>query len=166
MQKTAVDLYAQLVETAKRYMWVREVGNNRGAMVDKFNTLLNDSVGHAWCASFVAFCIDEVERKFGVRSGIVKSEGVMDMWNKSRHVQAKFPAPGHIVCWKKKGTIFGHCGIVVEVDPKGEWFQTVEGNTYKDNDYEREGNGVFMKRRYLSGEFPGFSLQGFLDPWK
>jgi hypothetical protein len=162
---TGVNLNEALVDESRRWLFVREVGGaNRGPAVDRFCLALNDTIAHAWCAAFVAFCVKEIEEKFGVKSQLSLSEHVLTMWKQSEKYQSKFPQPGSIAIWKMAGTSSGHCGIVVEVDPKGETFKTIEGNTSDGTGLEREGDGVFLKTRRLN-TVGNFKLMGFLKPF-
>lgn len=153
----------RLASVALGFVGVREKGgDNRGEWVDRFNRALNESIGHAWCASFVAFCIRAVERERGATSPLRLSEHVMTLWrdNAAHRVAAGGHRVGDIAVWQKQGTGMGHCGIVVEC-PGGQQFVTVEGNTSDSSAVEREGDGVFRKRRRL-GPMGSMVLVGFL----
>jgi hypothetical protein len=163
---TAVDLMHELAEVSRKYLWVREVGNNGGEMVTKFQTAINADTGHAWCAAFVCFCIKEVESKFGVKSPLVLSEHVKTFWNQNPKRRSSVPIEGGVVVWVKKGTTLGHCGIVVDTGRKDECFVTIEGNTNgnEPSAVVREGQGVFLKTRH-NQDMGDFKLLGFLKPF-
>jgi hypothetical protein len=159
-----VDLYATLVDVAKKYIGTIEVGgDNKGACIELFQKALDGKAqGEPWCAAFVCYCIKEIFDIYGVKSPLTLSELVKDLWEKNPRAQKALPQPGYIACWKFKGTSLGHTGIVVS--KRNGSFETVEGNTGKAPGIEREGDGVYLRQRTLRGS-DNFILLGFLDPW-
>lgn len=158
------NLGQSLADEAQKWLWVRETAPNRGETVDRFCRALNESISHAWCGAFVAFCIKEIEARHSAKSGLTLSEHVLTMWNLNPLHRVSFPEVGAIAIWRRKGTISGHCGIVTEVDPKGEKFETIEGNTSAARGVDRDGDGVFKKPNNMTGNGQ-FRLLGFLRPF-
>lgn len=165
--KNAFDLHLALSNTAKVFLGVREVTANRGPMVESFQKAVDGKAsGEPWCAGFVAFCVKEVEKQFRAKASLSLSESCVLLWKKNKENQTQICKPGHIVVWQFGETQKGHCGIVAELDPTDPgYFFTVEGNTSDGKGINREGDGVFRKRRHRVSS-PGFHLLGFLDPWK
>jgi hypothetical protein len=151
LQKITEDVRQQVVQTAERYLGRHESGVNRGEWIDDLNRRVKAPLGSPWCASFACGCVLEVAARFTVTSKLLMSGSVRALWAANPKCRSQWPEPGYIACWGHKGTPSGHCGIVVDVDPKGDWFETIEGNTYDHGgrDIEREGDGVFRVRRAI-----------------
>lgn len=162
--KVLMEPSLELVEEVKKWVGVHEKGgDNRGPEVDMFNKTLNDTVSHAWCASFVAYCVRSVEKKTGIKTSVNLSEHVMTMWNSSTGRQVKIGGqrPGDIAVWNKVGTGSGHCGVVTRVIKSKEFIETVEGNTSDSSGVERNGQGIYTKQRRVK-QIGDMKLLGFL----
>jgi hypothetical protein len=166
-----------LIHEAKRWIGITEEGAaNHGQMVERFQKAVDGkSSGEPWCMAFVQFCLEAVDSEFAAcfspeqsSSKIFKSEHVLTTFNNSPSQQIAEAEPGSIVCWQMwngdRATTSGHTGIVVEV-LSGNIIRTVEGNTKdKDAKIEREGDGVFLRERFVSFQGP-MRVKGFLRPW-
>lgn len=157
---------------AMRWVGVTEKGgNNKGEVISMFQKTV-DKVASAepWCLCFAMYCIVMVDRACVYfyddldYSKIFKTEHCLTAWRKtSDELKTQESEPGTIVLWRKKGSTSGHAGIVIEVHDDGT-FTTVEGNTSSTvTGSQREGDGVFMKRR--SKSFGNFEILGFIKPW-
>lgn len=154
----AGDLGKAVIEIAKTQLHVRErpAGSNRGPEVDEYIELtgLTPSGGHAWCVCFIFFCFDRAARQLGRSNPMIRTAGVLDLWNKAgqksvpRVTQLKARNNPSLI---QPGQIFvidtdapgggGHAGLVEGV--VGGKLVTIEGNT-NDNG-SREGIGVFRR---------------------
>lgn len=129
--------------------------DNRGPMVDKYLKDVGLNPGYAWCQAFVYWCYDEAADKLHVANPVVKTAGVLKCWNETavqfKIIAAdvrKFPElilPGYQFIFDY-GKGQGHTGIIEYV--KDGYMHTIEGNTGGQG--EREGYGVFRKRRKIS----------------
>lgn len=162
-----------LARVAESYVGVIELGgDNRGPEVEEFQKSVNGKAeGQSWCMDFVQYCVEKAGAKFNWRPTLFKSEGVLEVWQKSRGcAQAQIPKRGLIAIWIMNGTQSGHCGIVISVSKDGTLFETVEGNTGPGKDVIREGDGVYEKTRHLAArsnmERRGMRLLGFLDAFR
>jgi len=64
-----------------------------------------------------------------------------------------------------KPTSAGHVGIVVDVTSDGT-LVTIEGNTSSEESVQREGDGVWLKRRRNLNDPRGqMQVKGFLKIW-
>ena len=152
----------QLVDEALRWAGTTEEGgDNRGPSVEQFQRAVDGKAdGTAWCMAFVQYCLMKIGG-----SHLYKSEHCLTVWNKSPlEARTDKPRPGDIVIWRVKGTIMGHTGIVVGFGEPGQML-TVEGNTGVGGELEREGDGVFVKRRAITPLTGRFVVVGFLQPW-
>ena len=159
---------------AKRWLnFIEKGGNNKGEIVEMFQRAVdNKAEGEPWCASFTQYCIKQVDilakelmATNGRESEIFKSEHCWTMWvNSPPECKRNIPQFGFIAIWRHTMGTNGHCGIVVGVDSESQEFTTIEGNTSPNNrGSQREGDGVFMKKR---GSIIGdLQLIGFLNPW-
>lgn len=139
---------------------VIEEGDNRGRWVGLYQASVGIPPGSPWCAAFVRFRFEAAAQRLGVDlpadfpdSGWVPSYVA---WAK-RHglwlpvgVARENPSMvdvGDLACfWFTAKDRHAHIGIVVE-DGKPWGTYTVEGNTGPDAGVERDGDGVYRKRR-------------------
>lgn len=155
----------RLVEIAKSFVGTQEQGVNAGPVVQQFQKAVDGkALGEAWCMCFVQFCIKQVEKEFGIKSMIYKSEHCLTVWNSTlAGVRRMVPEPGRIMIMQRRQKAAGHAGIVSELrSPPAQEFYTIEGNTTSGKGIEREGDGVFEKRRLPDGNNL-FIIRGFLQ---
>ena len=150
-------------------------GNNRGAQVERFLASVHLSPGDPWCAAFVRHCLGKAAGFLGTElpAGFPDSGYVPDYgnWAKSQGAwitagQAAQgdhqPQRGDLICFyfEAKGRL-AHIGIVTGTYPGG--VTTVEGNTSDPAGVDRDGDGVYEKRRspYVLGARGGFIRLGF-----
>lgn len=140
---------------------VTEVGgDNKGPLVELFQSAVSRPAGQSWCLDFLQACIAYVEVETGALSPLPATELCMDLWNRSKVIMGTdTPWPGDIVIWQLGETIHGHTGLIVGMDSLR--FQTVEGNTSPAAGIERNGDGVFLKNRAKGGS-KTFKEVGFL----
>lgn len=115
-------------------------GSNRGPEVDLYLASVGINFAAAWCAAFVYWC----HQQAGI-SGVPKTGGVLDMWNKAADNRVTQPQPGDVVIFDYGGGK-GHTGIVEAVS--GDTLTTIEGNT--NDDGSREGYEVARRTRSAS----------------
>lgn len=144
-------------------------GNNDGAVVRMYQDVIGKPEKEPWCVSFVQWCVREVEQKFNDKTILYATESTQMLWHKTPQIaRVTLPEPGCIVVWTKfKGETplsIGHCGIVKEViDSK--WMLTIEGNTGSGDGIQREGDGVYLKRRLIHQGTGYMRTKGFLLPF-
>jgi len=169
-----------LIETAAQFIGVTESGVNKGPLIEMFQKEVDGkAAGEPWCVSFVQYCVREVDRRwlkeqFGktlAQTLLFKTESSRVLWERTPHVaRSDYGEVGDIQVWAKydaSGNItpFGHVGIVTDVLPNG-YVLTIEGNTGAGGSgVEREGDGVFVKRRPAMQNAGSMRTLGFLSPW-
>lgn len=165
-----------LVAEAKRWIGIQEQGgDNQGQMVKKFQKAVDGKAyGEPWCLSMVMFCIKAVDSLcqesmyWRSRAKVKNTEHCLTLWNalpkSQRHSK---PKVGRLVIWQHyrngKPTSSGHVGVVTKVID-GKYIMTVEGNTGSTTRVERNGDGVFEKRRTIKGS-RRMKVKGFADVW-
>lgn len=163
---------------AKRWQGVTEVGgDNKGQVVEMFQRIVGDANGESWCVSFVQYCIrlvdslnQEAQLSPIAKSTIPMTESVVQLWRTTPQALKGDAQPGRIVLWEHtkngSGTGLGHAGIVVGIGggTSGNDLITIEGNTSPSTQIEREGDGVYLKRR-PNGDLGSMKLLGFIKPW-
>jgi hypothetical protein len=166
-----VELAKLLTLEAQKWLGVVEKGGaNKGPEVEMFQKALDGkAAGEPWCAAFMMYCIEQVEKATGVKSRLFKSEHVLTLWNKSpADLRAAKPQVGSLVIWQNyrdgRPTISGHVGIVVE-HPKPNVIFTIEGNTGPEAGVNREGDGVYKKVRPFPSVSKNMQIKGFLKVW-
>ena len=96
----------------------------------------------AWCGMFVAWCADQA----GIPKSIIPKNGTTIPANFKVTVYSgkNFrPQPGDLF-FTKNGSGYSHVGIVYYLD--GDYFYTLEGNTYRN----QEPEGVYIHRRKIA----------------
>lgn len=168
---------------ALTYVGTREHGSNRGPEVEKFQKAIDGKAqGEAWCCAFVEYCVIEAASRFQLHQNLFKTEHCLTAWQKSpagskwiylpataqfqnvglTSVKRFEPQSGWIVIWQHGQSTNGHTGFVVKRE--GSSIITVEGNTGPDDKtVQREGDGVYQKRRALSGS-GDMHIVGFIEP--
>lgn len=154
--------HQRLVELARSFVGVHEAGHNKGAQVEAFQKAVDGRAQQEpWCMAFVQYCIMQVEKEFGIKTNLPRTEHVRTAWNKcsSEHKGDKCEE-GYIALYGKEDSTSGHTGIVTE-----KWynnvFTCVEGNTNMAG--SREGDGVYEKKR--KRKHGNLILLGFIDPF-
>lgn len=155
---------------AQKFVGAIETRANGGPMVEMFQKAVDGiSNGEPWCVSFAWFCIQTIDDLAVLLNGgaansvIYRTEWTIDLYNKSPYKYDN-AVPGRIVVWQNDiNKNRGHCGIVVDV--AGEDIMTVEGNTSAASGDQRDGDGVWKKKR-PGGNIPGFTRLGYLGPWE
>ena len=159
-------MISELVNVAEQYIGIKELGNNAGPEIVKFQMAVDGKAsGESWCMAFVQYCVMELEQKIGLRSNIFHSEHCLTVWNKSPNaLRRKDPELGYIVIWSHGVTGNGHTGIVSKIIDKDR-FETIEGNTSDSLHIERNGDGVYRKSR-LRNPIGEMKVVGFLAPFE
>jgi hypothetical protein len=157
LQTSLQPLYAshslKVLTIAKGFIGTKEVGNNGGYWVRRFQACTKSPKGAQWCASFVNFCLDSA----GVKglpftgSGLARHFATRNKTIKATEVLSKgmeLP-PGTIIVWRRGTTPFGHAGIVDKW--KGKQGTTVEGNTSSGlKGSQHDGDGVWARTRVIN----------------
>lgn len=151
-----------LVLEAASWLGTKSVGINGGTAVERFQRAVNSHpTRENWCADFVIFCVQEVERKLGIKSTIARTELCTALYDRSPvSMRIAKPQIGCVVVWQHGTSIFGHAGIVEALNPNGT-ITTIEGNTGPGVGIVREGDGVYRRVRDVHGT-PAMHVIGFL----
>lgn len=159
-----------LVQIALSQVGVHEEGgNNSGPIVEMYQRVIGKAEKEPWCVSFVQWCVRQVDEKYKSETILFPTESSQLLWSKTPHVaRVTQPELGCVVVWTKyKGDTplsIGHVGIVKEIIHDG-YMLTVEGNTSPGDGIQREGDGVYVKRRLIHQNHGYMRLAGFLVPW-
>lgn len=140
---------------------VREVGgNNQGPRIKKYlaNTMPPINVAAPWCCAFTNYCADIAAQGLGVLNPLdeVKHEAlvqsVVDWAHHGGNVVA-IPEPGDLVAYRfNKAQRWNHIGFVLRPPDRLGMLATIEGNTGPPDGDQREGDGVYLKMRFLSSQ--------------
>jgi hypothetical protein len=145
-------------------------GSNKGPEVTKYLQSVGLSGGLPWCMAFVYYIFDELCKRLGKTTSVVKTGGCLNHWNQAP-ADTKIPVdriksnpslirPGQIFIMTRPGKGLGHTGIVVSVDEKDRSFTSMEGNT--NDQLSGEGDRVGINKRKIDGT----NLVGFIDYFK
>lgn len=158
--KIILDANAMLVAVASSCIGVIEVGgDNRGPLVELFQGTLTTPWGEPWCLDFIQACVAYVEAVKGIKSPLPATESVLTLWNNSQQWRTAPATLGDLILWRLGDTMSGHSGIVTGSDSLLWW--TIEGNTSDSTDINRNGDGVYAKKRAKGGT-KTFTELGFL----
>lgn len=145
----------KLVQTARKYLYVRESGYNSGKEVEMFLRTVGLPKGNSWCAAFVRFCLDEVKaRAPSTRSAMAQSyktsESIRASWVAKGY---RLIAPGWLGIMSKyngaRNTGHGHIVIVTVV--RSNSFDAIAGNTSIRGSLD-DGDGVAEKSMKIIGK--------------
>lgn len=136
---------------------VREATNhNDGFMVETYLASVGLKKGNPYCAATQYYCFAEATRLLGLEPiyiPIPKTGSTQYMYNWAAENGKRIknnPQPNDLVIWRLGNTNSGHVGRITAVGKAG-WVQTIEGNTNaSQNGNQREGGGVYEKRRCLN----------------
>lgn len=176
------DAGARLATILAKSYGVREdpPGSNRGREVDEYLRAvgIDPTKGkYSWCQAYVYWALDQLAKRLGVTNPAPKTGGVKDHWdrtpaeNKLTIAEARahpekvkpgmvFVAERGSIPWGQEGGDQGHCGIILNMDPKGKIFASAEGNTNERG--TGIGNIVTANTHSLSED----KLVGFIDWFK
>lgn len=137
---------------------VEEGGNNSGKYVEAYLASVGLDAGNPWCAAWARFRFEKAAAALGLTlpksfpdSGYCPDYSA---WARNRGFYLPVSSdesrdgvqPGDLALfWFANKKRHAHIGIVAEVHPWGVW--TVEGNTSDDSGVNRDGDGVYKKRR-------------------
>ncbi len=139
----------KLIEVAATQVGVKERPGNRGPQVKQYLAIVGLNEGYAWCAGFVCWCVDKVEKK-----KMNYSAGVLALHNHNQTIQVKEPKSGDIFIMRFANGL-GHTGIITKVT--ASHVHTIEGNT--NDGGSREGDGVYRRVRDRK------TIHGYLRPF-
>lgn len=160
-----------LIDIALGQVGVHEIGgNNSGPVVEMYQRVIGKAEKEPWCVSFIQWCVREVDRLHKSKTALYATESSQMLWTHSeKALRINPPAPGSIVVWTKYSPndlplSIGHVGIVKEVLNEN-FMLTIEGNTSPSDGIQREGDGVYLKRRQIWTLHGYMRTRGFLLPW-
>jgi hypothetical protein len=142
-----------LANNAKKYIGILEVGNNRGAFIDKLNLTVGNKVGNPYCAAFGYYNLLETKATYPkIKSGLALN------YKTGKSISAIDVAKGYakldsnqcyLVIWQNGNTIHGHLAIFVKQVNKNTLI-TIEANTSSGNyGSQSNGNGIFLRERKI-----------------
>lgn len=132
------------IDSAKKYLHVREQKENRSPDIDRWNKFVGNRLGSPWCAAFVSWNIQEVSKlKSGRAKGLITRNSIP-----AAEVLkgAKVP-PGSLAIWTNGNTPKGHVEIVLEWEGKSG--TTIGGNTSAGRGSQSDGDGVYLRKRKI-----------------
>ncbi|NIG56445.1 CHAP domain-containing protein [Chitinophaga sp. Cy-1792] len=127
---------------------VREATNhNDGPAVEGYLKAVGLNKGYSWCMAFIYWCTANAAKELMVSNPLKRTGSVMEQWNwaVAHHLSVTDPQPGDIFIIDR-GNGKGHTGFVTAV--RGEWLDTVEGNTNSAGSHD--GDGVYTHTRNKS----------------
>lgn len=158
-----------IANVSRAFIGIKEDTNkNDGYWIELIQkTVDGRAMREPYCMAFVQTMIAYVELKTGIKSPLIATESVMQLWNAAPEaMKSKQPRPGMIAIWNHRGTTRGHTGIVWEV--QGATFTCIEGNTPPGTkEFARgsvEGEGIYLKLRTLKS-VGTMDLLGFVSPF-
>lgn len=124
---------------------VKETGGaNRGERVEQYLASVNFDPGHAWCATFVSWCYQQVDITHPKSAWVPSYARKQNVIYKRGEFMHRLPNQGDVfMIWFEKLGRPAHIGFIDQWN--NDWVITVEGNTNING--SREGDGVYRKRR-------------------
>jgi len=122
----------------------KPLGSNWGKPVQDYLKSVGLNFPASWCLAFLYWCFEEASKQQKVVNPLVKTGGVLNLWNKAdkKYRVLGEPQAGDIFIMNF-GKGLGHTGIVEKVDKT--FVYTIDGNT--NDSGSREGIEVCRKQR-------------------
>lgn len=161
----------ELIKLGKSQVGIHEVGgNNDGPVIRMYQSVIGKAEKEPWCLSFLQWLVREIDKKMGTKTSLFATESTQLLFKDTpKECRLHLPEPGCILVWQKykdeTPLSIGHVALVTEV-LNSDYVLTVEGNTAPGDGIQREGDGVYMKRRYVNQHTGYMRVRGFLSPWK
>jgi hypothetical protein len=150
----------EIIFMASAWIGVRETkGNNRSPQIDALIQSQGGSLGSPYCMYGVQHVVQSACLKLNLQNPMPEGGSTQRVWAKiNEKYKSKNPTRASLIFWRsRKDKSRGHVGIVEDFD--GD-LVTIEFNT---NDAgSRDGDGVWRKRRKLSGSI-SLELLGFVN---
>lgn len=150
------DIAEKIIETARKYVGVKESGgNNQGPVVNEFQKAVDGkAMGEPWCACFVAYVTNEVCEFYGVKNPLHKTEHCQTLYSSTLdRYKRRHASEGTIFIKKSRVNLNGHTGF----NTNGG---TIEGNT--NDGTSRDGDGVYEKLKPIADDSRMF-VRGHID---
>jgi hypothetical protein len=140
---------------ARKHLGVQEVPENRGALIDKWNSAARSPLGSSWCGNFMNACL--MNAGFPSESWMARCAFIE---GHARTGQGGWewtgtPRPGDLALFTVNGAP-NHVGMVESVE--GSTVITIEGNTHPD-----DAGGAFgvFRRHHPAGVPRGYARPPF-----
>lgn len=147
---------AQIVEALKaeyiKYVGQTEnKGPNRSRLIDKINRFVGVALGSPYCLSGLQFGAHEVEKQLQLNFDLPVMAHCQTFYKLcASHLKHQTPKAGDWGLYRYAGRSSGHAVFVYEV-LNDKQIKTVEFNTGPEKWMNRNGDGVYMKTRNISG---------------
>lgn len=148
---TTSELHARptILSEMEKLVGTREVGHNRGSVIDAINRQAGNALGSPYCAAAINYA--------AIRSGCVSPRpsrpGLALNWRTSASWSARAVLdgsrpirPDDLVIWRVGDTWRGHIAVVKRVIDR-QWIVTVTANSScSGSGDDRDGDGICRKR--------------------
>lgn len=156
------------LDTAQKYLYVREITENRGPEIDLWNKSNNSPLGSSYCCNFGQYCL----RQAGASNPISKSGLAQNTWKNAKkgtkHTYQEVINRGYkvrkgdVIIFQKGLTQYGHFAFSMENWKYSEG-KTIEANTSGNNKgNQSNGDGVYFKYRKIQ-PLAYFKIRGFIE---
>jgi hypothetical protein len=142
---TCIHLSAQdsrrFLDSLRADLGVKEVGNNGGTRVNQYLASCGLGTGYPWCAAYINYHAKDF------CTPPKRAAGSYSWFPKNKRIPFKAIKEGDLVgfYFKSLGRI-GHIGAITNYKG-GNTIITIEGNTSSSTGLDRDGQGVYSKRR-------------------
>jgi len=159
------ELLSKSHELALSQVGVKEAtGKNDGKQVEKYLASVNLSKGNPYCAAGQYWCFKEGARLLKLDEFLIpiyKTGSTYLMFNKAklgRKVRYK-PKKNDLLFW-----IVTTTGHVERIDSvmKGGWVRTIGFNTSSGKGNQREGEGVYLRKRNIYSPLSRMKVRGLI----
>lgn len=135
-----MNLMFDVVNEARKYLYVREIANNpnHGQRVEAIQRWGGGKPGDSWCAYFATMVLDIC---YQGNSPIPRTGSCQEIYDlaKSQHMITTNPMPGDLFLYVDENDHAHHVGFVTTVYPR---LNGIAGNTSKDGK-SSNGDGVY-----------------------
>lgn len=146
------------IDSAIKYINVREIKPNRSVEIDRFNRFVGVALGSSWCGAFVSYCTNGNP----VKAALARKHYTGKIHSAGEVIRGLYkPKFSDKIVWARGETIFGHIGFVLNWNKNSGL--TIEGNTSSGaSGSQSNGDGVFIRHRQIS-LYNYFRIIGFVE---
>lgn len=161
-------LHNKALEIAQGEIGVTEATGKNDGEVEKYLKIIGLGKGYPYCAAGISWSYYQAAKYYNKTKSFIPfpmTAGSQVVYDHARKVGEKGSnnvEPQDFFIWRKKDSYQGHIGIIESIGEKG-WVQTIEFNTSGDNrGDQRDGGGVWRKKRNLIHPLGRFLVRGFV----
>lgn len=141
-------------------------GNNDGKHIDRYARSVGMPLRSAYCYAAIYTWCQDVSISTGLQNPLPRTGSTQTAFSitAARLPQAASAKPkrGDVLIWRIPRKWLGHAALITKATPEGVVY-TIEANTSRaDNGNQRDGGGIWTKRRFLNRGLGRLIVRGLI----